>query len=108
AGRQPRAEAGDEHGQDAGRDHVEDQAFQSTTSLPAAANVAPMTPPISACDDEEGIPKNHVRTFHRMAPTKPAKTTSSVTTPWSTMPFAIVAATETEMNAPAKLRIAAT
>ncbi len=45
--------------------------------------------------------------FHVIAPTSPARTISSVMTPWSTMSFAIVAATSNDTNAPRKFRIAA-
>ena len=46
--------------------------------------------------------KYQVTRFQTIAPTSPAKTIGTVTSFASTMPFAIVAATETEMNAPAK------
>ena len=42
-----------------------------------------------------------------IAPTRPAKTIAGVTRSALTMPLAIVAATASEMNAPAKFRIAA-
>ena len=45
--------------------------------------------------------------FHVIAPTSPARTTSSVITSALTIPFAIVAATSSETKAPTKLRIAA-
>ena len=32
----------------------------STASLPDATNVAPITPPISACEDDDGRPNHHV------------------------------------------------
>src|SRR4051812_34803087 len=69
----------------------------STPLLPTAASVAPSTPPISACEDDDGIPNHHVVRFQAIAPTKPAKITVVVTTPESTMPFATVAATVIEM-----------
>ncbi len=65
----------------------------STPDVPIAAITAPTTPPTSACDELEGMPSTHVTRFHTMPPTSPARTTSSVTTPESTMPLAIVAAT---------------
>ena len=55
----------------------------------------------------EGSPKNHVIRFQVIAPTRPAMTTSSVMISWSTMPFAIVAATSIETKAPAKFSTAA-
>jgi hypothetical protein len=45
--------------------------------------------------------------FHAIAPTSPANTTSSVMSPGLTTSLATVAATWSEMKAPAKLRIAA-
>ena len=42
--------------------------------------------------------------FHAIAPISPANATVSVTCPASTMPVATVAATFSEMNAPAKFR----
>ena len=45
--------------------------------------------------------------FQVIAPTSPARTTSSVITSASTIPVAIVAATSSETNAPRKLRTAA-
>ena len=42
-----------------------------------------------------------------MAPARPASTISRVTMPESTMPFAMVAATAIDRNAPTKLRVAA-
>ncbi len=81
--------------------------LQITAFVPTAAIIAPSTPPISACDDDDGMLKYQVTRFQMIAPTRPAKTIGTVTRFCSTMPEAIVAATETEMNAPAKLRIEA-
>src|SRR5215469_16481909 len=80
---------------------------QITALEPAPAITEPTTPPTSACDEEDGIPRNHVATFHVIAPTSPAKMIGTVTSAWSTIPLAIVAATVTEMKAPTKFRIAA-
>ncbi len=80
---------------------------QFTTPQPEAAIAEPIIPPISAWLELEGSPMSHVTRFQVIAPTRPAITTSSVIASWSTMPFAIVAATATETNAPAKLRTAA-
>src|SRR5215467_13362002 len=80
---------------------------QITPFDPIAAITDPTTPPTSACEDDDGMPAYHVATFQRIAPTRPAKMIGTVTIPWSTIPLAIVAATATEMNAPAKLRTAA-
>src|SRR3954470_23948312 len=73
---------------------------------PSATKAAPTTPPISACDELEGSPSHHVARFHAIAPMSPAKTTVVVIASASTMPLATVAATLSEMNAPAKLRTA--
>ena len=64
-------------------------------------------PPISAWLELDGRPTNQVMRFHVIAPTRPARTMSSVIASWSTIPFAIVAATLIETKAPAKLSIAA-
>src|SRR3954447_5615765 len=74
-----------------------------TAWAPAAANAEPTTPPISACEDDDGSPKYHVSRFQKMAPIRPAKTIGSVMTSALTMPLAIVAATASERNAPTKL-----
>src|SRR3954470_22472802 len=71
---------------------------------PSAANAAPTTPPISACEDDAGSPKYHVSRFQKIAPIRPAKTIGSVITSALTMPLAIVAATARERNAPTKFR----
>jgi hypothetical protein len=52
----------------------------STTLQPALATPAPITPPISACDDEVGSPSHQVVRFQAIAPTRPANTTASLTT----------------------------
>src|SRR4051794_12077381 len=74
---------------------------------PSAANVAPTMPPISACDELDGNPKYHVARFQAIAPINPPKTVVEVTAEVSTIPFATVAATASEMKAPTKFRIAA-
>ena len=78
-----------------------------TTSFPPAAIADPIMPPIRAWLELDGRPTNQVMRFHVIAPTRPAITTSSVITSWSTIPLAIVAATATETNAPAKFSTAA-
>src|SRR3954468_4731923 len=70
---------------------------------PTAANAEPTTPPISACEDDDGSPKYHVSRFQKIAPMSPAKTIGSVIMSALTMPLAIVAATASERNAPTKL-----
>jgi hypothetical protein len=64
-------------------------------------------PPISAWLELDGRPKYHVIRFQVIAPTSPARMIFSVMTSWSTMPFAIVAATANETKAPRKFRTAA-
>ena len=41
---------------------------------PAFATAAPMSPPINACDEDEGRPKNHVMAFQLIAPTSAPNT----------------------------------
>jgi hypothetical protein len=74
---------------------------------PFAASMAPTIPPISACDELEGRPKYQVTRFHAIAPTRPPKTTSRVMEEGSTTSEATVAATSSEMKAPAKFSAAA-
>src|SRR4051812_30659516 len=74
---------------------------------PSAANAAPTTPPISACEELDGRPNHQVARFHMIAPIRPAKTIVGVMASAFTMPFATVAATWSERKAPTKLRIAA-
>src|SRR6476661_2199977 len=62
-----------------------------------------MTPPIKACEELEGRPKDQVIRFQEIAPIRPAKTTVGVTTAASTTSLATVAATVIEMKAPTKL-----
>ena len=78
-----------------------------TTPKPSAATAEPTIPPMSAWLELEGSPRYQVMRFHVIAPTRPARTMSSVMTPWSTIPLAIVAATSKDTNAPRKFRIAA-
>ena len=49
--------------------------FHSTVS--PAARPAPIMPPNSACEEEEGSPKYQVTTFHTIAPTSSEKTIHS-------------------------------
>ena len=74
---------------------------------PRPRTATPTTPPISACEDEDGSPKYQVSRFQEIAPIRPAKTIGSVTRSASTIPLAIVAATASDRNAPTKLRTAA-
>src|ERR1700753_41698 len=74
---------------------------------PAPTRVAPITPPIKAWDEEDGIPNHQVARFQLIAPISPRRMMIAVTAADSTIPSAIVAATESEMKAPTKLRTAA-
>src|ERR1035437_1750287 len=77
-----------------------------TACDPAAAKDAPMTPPIRACDELEGIPKYQVSRFQVMPPQSPANTTVRLRAPELTSPLAIVAATLNDRKAPTMLRAA--
>ena len=44
-----------------------------------AASAAPTSPPIRACEEDDGSPKYHVIRFQVIAPTRPA---STMTRPW--------------------------
>src|SRR6476659_6914395 len=48
-----------------------------TPPMPSAAMVAPIRPPNSACEDDEGKPKSQVNKFHKMPPTSPARMITS-------------------------------
>src|SRR3954453_13107835 len=74
-------------------------------SEPPATNAAPTTPPIRAWEELEGSPKYQVSRFQVIAPRSPANTTVRVIVELSTMPLAMVAATDRLRNAPMKLRI---
>src|ERR1700760_496875 len=87
----------------AGRTTLETRPFQSTALPPDAAIVEPITPPISAWEELDGIPKRQATRFQMLPPDKPAATTVSVITLVSTRPLAIVAATARERKAPTKL-----
>jgi hypothetical protein len=81
------------------------------STTPSVANrVAPTSPPNSACDEEEGIPKYQVSRFQQIAPTTPAKTTPRLARPVgrSTSPLPTVLATFSPRWVPAKLPSAAT
>ena len=86
----------------AGMITLENRPFHCTPWLPAAASVEPITPPISACDELDGMPSSQVSRFQMMPPAKPANTTVNVTTCVSTRPLAIVAATLNDKNAPTR------
>src|SRR5690348_6124134 len=76
---------------------------------PEAANAAPHSPPISACDDEDGSPSHQVIRFQMMAQISAQTSTPAPTckTPASIRPVAMVSATAEPSNAPARLVVAA-
>ena len=86
---------------------LETRPLQITPSDPAAASTAPTTPPTRACEELDGSRTSHVTRFQMIPPARPASTTASVTTAASTMPFAMVAATVSDRNAPTMLSTAA-
>ncbi len=61
--------------------------------VPPLAIAAPTMPPISACDELDGMPNYQVSRFQLMAPINAPKTTWWSTTPGWTMPLPTVAAT---------------
>src|SRR5215210_6546741 len=73
-----------------------------TALLPSATKADPTTPPINACEEDDDRPQYHVARFHAIAPIRPANTIDGVISSASTIPLAIVAATSSEMKAPAK------
>ena len=87
----------------AGRTTFETRPCHSTELPPAAASVEPITPPMRACDELDGMPNSQVTRFQMIPPARPAATTVSVTTLVSTRPLAIVAATASDRNAPTRL-----
>jgi hypothetical protein len=91
------------------KESVLTQAIPGTIArIPTRATAAPAYPPISACEDEEGIPKYHVIRFHTIAPTRPPKTTLESTMFTSIRPVPIVLATAVpNVKAAMKLKNAA-
>jgi hypothetical protein len=49
-------------------------------STPTASTTAPISPPTSACDDEDGMPRHQVTRFQVMAPSSPHSTIVSAVT----------------------------
>src|SRR5690625_2531762 len=84
---------------------------KSTELSPAPTMAAPMRPPKSAWDDEDGRPKRQVAMFQMIAPMSPARMKSGViwTPPLPSLmiPPEMVLATSVERKAPTRLRIAA-
>jgi len=70
--------------------------------VPAFATTAPARPPISACDELDGIPYHQVIRFQMHAPMSAASTTLCVTIVGSAKPDAMVLATAVPVIAPTK------
>ncbi len=85
--------------------------FSSTLStwtalLPAAIQVAPISPPNSACEELDGSPASQVSRFHTIAPIRPPKMIAGVILASLTMPPEMVFATAVDRNAPTMLSTA--
>src|SRR6478736_10301526 len=78
-----------------------------TPEVPAPTSTAPISPPNNACDELDGKPNSQVIRFHRMAPTRPAKIITGVTTASLTIPPEIVLATSVDRKAPTTFSTAA-
>src|SRR4029079_10798287 len=74
-----------------------------------AARAAPTSPPMSACDDDDGSPKYQVSRFQPVAPTSAANTTTRLAAPGGSwmMPLPTVFATLAPRNDPRRLNTAA-
>jgi hypothetical protein len=68
---------------------------------------APIRPPISACELEDGSPSRQDATFQTIPPNRPARIESRAIPFGSTMPLPIVFATASDENAPAMFSPAA-
>jgi len=81
----------------------------SQWTVVAEARPAPVSPPIRACDDDDGRPFHHVMRFHVIAPMSPAKTTTMPATPSGgvMMPLPMVVATLVPRSAPTRFMTAA-
>ena len=73
--------------------NVFDSPPQTAAEIPALAIPPPTSPPINACELEDGIPNPHVIRFQTIAPTNAAKITALSMTLGSTMPVPMVWAT---------------
>src|SRR5688500_12130675 len=62
-----------------------------TDKKPELAMAAPANPPMSVCDEEEGIPNHQVSRFQVMAAISPAKTTFSMVMPSTTSGLTVLA-----------------
>src|ERR1035437_11071362 len=66
---------------------------QSSPPNPAFPTAAPAKPPISACDELDGMPQYHVMRFQVIAPSSPARITLGVTISCTTNPLLTALAT---------------
>ena len=77
-------------------------------TVPPETSAAPMSPPMSACEDDDGSPKYQVMRFHAIAPTRAAKTTTSpCVSVGGAMMSAMVLATFVDTRAPTRFMAAA-
>src|SRR6478735_628653 len=83
-------------------------ACHLNAEMPACATTAPPNPPISACEELEGMPHHQVSKFQIQAPSSAASTTVWLTTAGLANPEAIVLATAVPAIAPTKLKQPAT
>src|SRR5216117_3580587 len=75
---------------------------------PPRATAAPAYPPISACDELDGMPKYQVIKFHVIAPRSAPRITFGLTMLCSIIPLPMALATASDpVNAAAKLKSAA-
>ena len=74
-----------------------------------AASAAPPSPPISACDDDDGMPRHQVIMFQQIAPTSAPAHTATPAPPIGTemMSPPMVCATRTPTNPPTRFITAA-
>src|SRR5688500_18225150 len=82
-------------------------ALHLNAPTPAWATTAPQSPPMSACDELDGMPHHQVSRFQTIAPMSAANTTSCVTSLVSAKPEAMVLATAVPKIAPMKLKMPA-
>ena len=72
---------------------VFDKPLQTAAEMPAFAMPPPTSPPISACELDDGMPSPQVTRFQTIAPIRAAKMTWVSTTDGSMMPVPMVWAT---------------
>ena len=72
---------------------VFDSPLQTAAERPALAMPAPTSPPISACELDEGMPSAQVIKFQTIAPISAAKITAASMIEGSMMPVPMVLAT---------------